>query len=198
MDVHTLQAARDRRSFPWLPVVVGCAAVFLVVVVAAGAGLWWLFSVPESGVKLGNEMDPYALAYLERHDLLAPGEEVRAYYDATMSMDGTEAAILTDRRLLYHKDGRTTALALSEVAEVRHRDEGWVGDVIEVVSRTGPTLKIEIAPLNGGETFLAVLQDLVDRSREGVAEETQPPPERVPEPESRLDSQPAPRPEPLG
>lgn len=163
MDLPPLPAQRPKRSLPWLPVAVGCGLVLLVGLGLVAGGVWWLVSVPESGVKLGNEMDAYAIEYLDRHDLLEPGEQVRAYYDVTMSMDGSEAAILTDRRVIYHKEGRTTTVPLAEIVDVRHRQESWTGDVIEVVSDSGETLKIEIAPLNGGETFLAVLEDLRQR-----------------------------------
>ena len=49
---------------------------------------------------VAHEMDEHALEYLDKNALLEPGEELRAHYDATVSMDGTEAAILTDRRVL--------------------------------------------------------------------------------------------------
>jgi len=119
----------------------------------------WLLSGPEGGVKMANEMDQYALDYLERHRLLESNEKVVCYYDVTLSMDGSEAAILTNARLLYHKGGRTTAIPLAELADVQHHYESLIGDVIVARSAAGEMMKIEIAPFNGGETFLRALND---------------------------------------
>ena len=115
---------------------------------------------------MANEIDQYALDYLKDHNILEPNEELLAYYDATMSMDGTEAAILTTERILYHKANRTTAIHLEEVVDIQHRYESWTGDIIEVTSASGKTIKIVIAPLNQGETFLNVLMKAWGRSRE--------------------------------
>lgn len=123
-----------------------------------GACVLWIAVSPAGGVRLGNEMHPYALEYLEKHSLLEPGENVVAYYDVTLSMDGSEAAILTDRRVLYHHEGRTSAIALAEIEEISHRYESYVGDVIELQSRDGQFMKITIAPMNMGETFLRALR----------------------------------------
>jgi len=136
---------------------IGCGAL-IVLGAAVIVGLFvWVGSKPEGGVKLSNEMEPYALKYIEKHGLLEPGETLLAYYDATMSMDSSEAALLTDRRVLYHKDGRTTALELKDVERIDHREEGFVGDILEIHSSTGSAIKIEIAPLNQGATFKNIL-----------------------------------------
>lgn len=139
-------------------VLIGCGAAAFVACLAAGVFFVWLSRTPEAGVKLANELDAYALDYLKAHGMLKEGEEVLAYYDATLSMDGTEAAILTDLRVMYHQDGRTTSMDLSEIEDIGHRKEGLVGDVIEIRSSSGKMMKIEIAPLNQGESFLVALQ----------------------------------------
>jgi hypothetical protein len=138
-------------------IAIGCAAG------AFGAGLLvvlliaWLASGPESGVKLSNEMDDYALNYLEEHQILLPNELLVAYFDNTISMDGTEAAILTNQRVIDHRNGKITAIALAEIAAVDHRKETLLGDVIEIRSKGGNLMKIKIAPLNQGETFVSSL-----------------------------------------
>ncbi len=126
----------------------------------------WVSFLPESGVKLTNEMDEYALRSLEEHNVLQPGEEIVAYYDVTISMNGSEAAVVTNRRVLYLKDGRTTAIDLSDIRSVEHRYESMIGDIIEVEASSGTYLKIEIAPMNQGATFLSVLQRQVERVKE--------------------------------
>jgi hypothetical protein len=102
-------------------------------------------------------MDQYALDYIAEHGLLSPGEELLAYYDATMAMDGTEAAIVTTDRVIYHKPGKTSAIRFEDIEEVRHRYETLTGDVLEVQAFSGQVMKIKIAALNHGERFRNVL-----------------------------------------
>ncbi|HEV7242568.1 MAG TPA: hypothetical protein VGQ36_25280 [Thermoanaerobaculia bacterium] len=143
---------KSGSSFPKV-LLIGCGVVFTGGAIFFAALAYWISSTPEGGVKLGYEMDKYALVYLDKHKILAPGEEVLAYYDVTLGMDGTEAAILTNHRVIYHKASRSTAIRLKDVRDVRHRRESLVGDVIEVEDGAGKIMKIEIAPLNQGETF---------------------------------------------
>ena len=144
-----------KSNMKTLLIVVG--VVFVIAVGSVIGFFVWLFSGPESGVKMNNEMDEYALEYMEEHGLLNEGEEIVAYYDVTMSMDSTEAAILTTERVIYHKNGRTTSIDLDDVVDVQHRYESITGDVIEVRSKSGTQIKIEIAPLNMGESFYNAL-----------------------------------------
>ncbi|MGH9803722.1 MAG: hypothetical protein ACRD4D_01020 [Candidatus Acidiferrales bacterium] len=129
-----------------------------LIVLAVVGFVVWVLTLPEGGVKLANEMDEYAHRHLEEHKILNSTEKLIAYYDVTVSMTGDESAILTNERVLYHKQGRTTALSLAEVTDVQHHYETLIGDVIVVQGATGESMKIEIAPMNGGETFLNALQ----------------------------------------
>ena len=86
-------------------------------------------------------METYAVRYLEEHQVLNPSESLIAYYDITMMLDGTEAAILTTERVIYHKDGKSTAIALRDITSIRHSKEPLIGDVIEVQSRSGLPMK---------------------------------------------------------
>lgn len=147
-----------RVSSPIKPVLIGCGVVAGVACLAAAVFFVWLAMTPEAGVKLANEVDSYAIDYLKKHGMLGEGEEVLAYYDATLSMNGTEAAILTDLRVMYHREGRTTSISLDEIEGIEHRKEGLVGDIIEIRGPGGKMMKIEIAPLNQGESFLVALQ----------------------------------------
>jgi hypothetical protein len=132
-----------------LALLISSGVVALVVIAFVG----WVLMLPESGVKMANEMDAYALDYLDKHQILNQTERLLCYYDATISMDGSEAAILTNQRLLYHKQGRTTAVPLVEVVDIEHHYESLLGDVILAHGAAGEVMKIEIAPLNGGELF---------------------------------------------
>lgn len=157
---------------------VGCGSLALLAIAGmVGLGVW-VYSTPESGVRLANEMDKYALDYIAQNRLLNPDEKVLAYYDVTLAMDGTEAAILTRDRVIYHKkNGSTTSIPIRDVQDVRHRYETLIGDVFEVESVSGEVIKIEIAPLNQGETFKNVLMNLWQKTKDAPgAQKEEPPP----------------------
>jgi hypothetical protein len=128
------------------------AAIIGGVVLVLLGGLVWLGSGPESGVKLANEMDKYALDYLDAHHVLQPAEKPIAYYDVTLKMDGSEAALVTDQRVVYMKDGRITAITLADVESVE-QGKATLSDVYTVHSKKGESMRIEIATMNGGDTF---------------------------------------------
>jgi len=147
--------------------IIGCSAITICVILVGalivGVGL---LSGDDGGVRLPNQMAPYALDYLEKNDILEPDEELLAYYDYTVMLNGTEAAILTTKRVIYHRGGQSMAIFLKDVEDIQHRYESMIGDVIEITSTSGVTMKIEIAPLNQGETFYNVLLNAWERARE--------------------------------
>lgn len=156
---------QSQPSSPWKFVLVGCSALSFLCVVALCGGAIWLFSGPEGGVRLSNEMESYATQYLEEHQILDPDETLIAYYDVTLAMDGTEAAILTTERVVYHQNGQSTSIPLSEITEIRHRKDSLIGDIIEIDSESGIPMKIEIALFNQGESFLNALENARDKSQ---------------------------------
>lgn len=131
----------------------GCLSLVAICVLLIGGCVAYVIIAPEGGVRLGNNMEDYALKHLAKNNVLGQGENLLAYYDVTMRMDGSEAAILTDQRVVYFKGGRITAIPLADVTDVKHRQETLTGDVIEVYGTSGQAMVIEIAPLNDGETF---------------------------------------------
>ncbi|MBN2431251.1 MAG: hypothetical protein JXQ27_07240 [Acidobacteria bacterium] len=161
-----MPAASVRRMTAGKIFLIGCGVVVVIGGAIMAGFLVWLFTLPEGGVKLANEMDEYALAYLQEHHLLNSGELLVAYYDATLSMDGSEAIILTNQRVLHHRAPRTTAVELRNVEDIRHRNETLSGDIFEIISQADLPMKLEIAPLNGGETFHQVLLDSWRKARE--------------------------------
>ncbi|MFW9998467.1 MAG: PH domain-containing protein [Candidatus Odinarchaeota archaeon] len=142
---------------------IGCgivgAVMGLVCLVGFIGFMVWLATSPEGGVTMGNEIETYALEYIAEHNLVRESEDIIAYYDATIALDGSEAAILTTERVIYHKDDRTTWIELKDIEDIQHRNEGLVGDIIEVKGQAGKRLKIEIAPFNQGESFYNALID---------------------------------------
>jgi hypothetical protein len=111
-----------------------------------------------AGVRVSNEIPASAFERLAQKNLLLAGEKVIAYYDATISGDGSEVAMVTSERLVYFKNGRTTAFPLGDITDVRHHSETLTGDVIEAESQSGEAMKIEIANGNDGPVFLAKLE----------------------------------------
>ncbi|MBN2120834.1 MAG: hypothetical protein JW734_07260 [Candidatus Omnitrophica bacterium] len=150
-----------QRSKPGKLKVIGIS-LFILGVLLIGLFVW-LSSGPSGGVKMINEMDAYALEYIEKHNLLNDSEELIAYYDATVTLNGREAAILTTQRLMYHKDGRTSSIDLKEIEDIQHRYENLLGDIIDVKGRSGIRFKVEIAPFNDGPIFYEALIDAWQR-----------------------------------
>ena len=113
----------------------------------------------EQGVKLYNEMPSYALEYIDENKILDTKEKVLAYYDVTLSFDSSEATILTNKRVIYHKNNKNQSIKYTDIDDIEHRDEGFPnGDIILVKSVKGEIMKIGIAPLNDGKVFLDVLR----------------------------------------
>lgn len=136
----------------------GCAGLAIIgAVTLIIGGFAWLFTGPEGGVRLSNEVERYAVDYIREHQILDADEAIVAYYDATISLNATEAAILTDRRVVYHRDDLTTSINLHEIADVQHKYESLIGDIIVVTSSSGQAMKIEIAPFNEGQAFYSAL-----------------------------------------
>ncbi|MBD0337601.1 MAG: hypothetical protein ICV62_19100 [Cyanobacteria bacterium Co-bin13] len=118
-------------------------------------------SGPEGGVRVSSNMESYALEYLKESDLLESDEQVIAYYDATVALNSTEAVILTSDRVIYHKNSTDSVIPLSQIDRIEHQEQALIGDVIQVFSKTGEIMVIEIAPLNNGKLFLSALQNQV-------------------------------------
>jgi hypothetical protein len=152
------QPPPPRRSvWLWLGPLLGFAG--LLSVVAFVSFVRFCGQAAEAGgVLAGNEVPKTALDRLEKKHILLPGEKLISYYDTTISGDASEIALLTSERLVYVKEGRTTAFALGDIADVRHRTEPLTGDIIEAQTDSGDLMKIEIAPLNDGPTFLGALE----------------------------------------
>lgn len=111
-----------------------------------------------SGTVLPNQLSSGTLSYLENNGLLDSGENIRVYYDYTISMDDSESAWVSDQRVAYHSAPNTTYMLLSDIASVDSREEGLMGTMIDVRSESGELMHIEIAPLNGGDTFVSELE----------------------------------------
>lgn len=147
------------QSFSWLKfVLIGCGSLIGIFVVSILGLLIWAASLPEGGVKLSNELESFEEEHIEQAQILTPGEEVLAYYDATLNLTGEDLIVLTQQRVIHFKEGKTTAMDLKHVTTINHRSEGLIGDVIEIADDNGKLMKLEIAPLNDGPTFKSALE----------------------------------------
>ena len=140
------------------PFLIGCGVAAGIVVAIAVGFIIWASSIPSGGVKMANEMHPYALEYIEEHNLLNDTEALIAYYDVTLRMNSSEAAILTTERVMYHKDGRTVSIDLKDIDDVSIDYVGR-GHIIEVRSKSEMRIEIYIAHANLGELFYDALMD---------------------------------------
>jgi PH (Pleckstrin Homology) domain-containing protein len=146
-------------------ILIGCGSVLIICLLLFGGCMIWLFTLPEGGVKLQNDMEPYAVKYLEKHKVLPEGSKLVAYYDETMNCDGSEAVILTKKQIIYHKNGKNNSVDLKDVKDIKYRKEALIGDVIEVYGKDGDIIKIEIAPLNQADTFINALKNAWEASK---------------------------------
>lgn len=138
---------------------IGCGSAILIMVLLFGGCLVWVITLPEGGVRLGNQMEPYALKYLEDNKILPENSSIVAYYDSTVNCTGEEAAILTKKQVIYHKEGNNNTINLKDIKDIKFRKEPLVGDVIEIYSKDGNIMKIEIAPFNQAGTFINALKN---------------------------------------
>tara|TARA_B100001741_G_scaffold258462_1_gene221716 strand:+ start:173 stop:586 length:414 start_codon:yes stop_codon:yes gene_type:complete len=111
----------------------------------------------EGGVRVTNTMEQYALDYIKANNILTPNERIEAYYDYTILLDATEGVILTNTRLIYYNSNYVQDFYLDNITEINSYEKTIEGLFIEVYSGEEMML-IEIAALNGGDTFLRLLK----------------------------------------
>jgi hypothetical protein len=114
----------------------------------------------EGGVRYANNMEAYATSRLSKDKVLEPGEKVQAYYDVTIALDGSEAALVTDRRVVYTRGTNVTSIPIGDITSVQRGDGAAGGDLFTVVGKDGTRIVIEIAPFNGGDGFYSTLESV--------------------------------------
>jgi hypothetical protein len=154
-DISTQKKAKT----PLKKIAIGCGVVVVMGIVLVIALVVWRWDKPTPEVKLSNEMDSYALDYIKSHNILQPGEELLAYYDETMAMDGSEAAIVTTQRVIYCKEGRVTSLALNVIDRIDYKKEDVIGNLILCHAASGQTISIVIGPGQGLDKFKTALTE---------------------------------------
>ena len=96
-------------------------------------------------------------ARVQQENILTPNERIEAYYDYTILLDATEGVILTNTRLIYYNSNYVQDFYLDNITEINSYEKTIEGLFIEVYSGEEMML-IEIAALNGGDTFLRLLK----------------------------------------
>ena len=145
-------APQASSPWKWILLFVG-GGLFLFCGLGVGI-ITYFASKPEGGVRTGNQLEKSLFDDIAKRHHLAQGESVVAYYDTSLNLDGEEVAILTSGRVIYRKDGRATEIALAEVDDIQHHDEGITGDSIDVTGKDGTRIEVTIAPGNGADRFL--------------------------------------------
>jgi hypothetical protein len=154
----------------WKFLGLGCGIpASIAVILVFGLIVYFSFG-PEGGVRLSNNIEDYAIKYIEEKNLLDASERVVAYYDASTSLNGSEAAILTNSRILYHHQGRNHEIKLVDVKDISHESDGLGGDRIVIYSNSGDSMVIEIYIFNNGKLFLKALQNQLEFVRGKTSE----------------------------
>ena len=122
-----------------------------------------------AGVTPGLQVPDRIVQELKKSGAMAGDDILLAYFDYTVTLDGTEIAAVTRDRVLYEKDRRVTAFKLADVEEITTHEEALIGDVFEIKDTVGQRLKIEIAAFNGGALFASILEDAWKKKKPGAS-----------------------------
>lgn len=167
MDFPVHQATPQRTSpVVWVLAAMGLMAVLggllgacgLVVGLAALGASSEDGTAGQNGVVLGAQVAPQTVEALRTRNLLKPDEELLAYHDATLRLDMSELTLVTPSRVVYARGDTAAAMALVDVATITHHTETLLGDIVDLTSEDGRTMRVQIAPLNGGDSYLTVLE----------------------------------------
>ena len=157
------QPRRPTSPVVWVLVAMGLMTVLGGLLGTCGVvvGLFALGASQDqpSGVVLGAQVPETTVKALEAKNLLKPDETLLAYHDATIRLDMSEVTLVTSSRVVYAKGETAAAMALVDVTRITHHTEGILGDIIDIVAIDGRTMRIEIAPLNGGDAYVDVLEE---------------------------------------
>jgi hypothetical protein len=146
----------------WVLAAMGLMAVLGAVLgtcgVVVGLAALGASSDEPTGVVLGAQVPQKTVDALRERRLLAANEGLLAYHDATLRLDMSEVTFVTPERVVHAHGETVTAIKLAEVNRITHHDEALVGDILDIATRDGRVVRIEIAPLNGGDAYANVLE----------------------------------------
>ena len=131
------------------------------------------------GVQIYNNIGVTSLSQINKAGLLGEGEQPCAYYDTSLTLNGEDVYLVTDKRVIHYEKGRISAMNLSEVKSVRKQSDN-------IVVTDGKT-KMYLNLLVDIDLFKSVLEDKVAESSSSEPVKEAPvavpaPPEPVPSP----------------
>lgn len=109
------------------------------------------------GVLTYNQLPKSVITYIDNNKIIGD-EEIVAYYDYTITLNNSESVILTDKNIIHYKSGRTEKISLDTIKSISEVEYCY-GLCILITSLNNKNMLIEIAPLNGGDLFLQLLED---------------------------------------
>lgn len=118
----------------------------------------WVANSPQGGVLTANELEPYARTLIDDRRLLRDGERLLVFYDASISLDGSEVAIVTNRAVSHLKSDNLTRYELDEVEDIEVRDGDLSTDFV-IVHESGERLRFDVSAFNGEKLFADTLMD---------------------------------------
>lgn len=96
---------------------------------------------------LTNEIRRYAREYFVEERIVEPDEEVLPYYDDTVRLQGTRAAILTEQRLISHDvETSPVSIDLQDIGDIEHRQTALDGGVFAVPPRQARPCALRLLP----------------------------------------------------
>ena len=125
-------------------------------------------SMEDGGVMFGAQIPDAKKAKLRERGLIRETDQLIAFYDGSISLDMSEVSILTADRLVHAQGNHVATVPLANVTSIDHRVENVIGDVIEVGTNEGERLRIEVAHLNNGISFLNAIEDEVRKKQPNV------------------------------
>ena len=112
-----------------------------------------------AGVLVGAQVPQQTVDKLRARKLLGPGDALLAYHDATVRLDMSEVTFVTKSHVVHARGETVASLPLADVSKITYRTEALGIEVVDLVTKDGKALRIQIAPLNGGESYVNVLED---------------------------------------
>lgn len=154
---HPQQSGQANTLGKTLLIILGVVA--LIGLLSCFGCFFWLTTGPQGGVRMANDMEPYAVEYLDQHRLLDADESLISYYDETIGLDGTSAIILTDRRVIHHTPAGTSDMLLTAIEDISVSEDNLGFSIAVLEGKDGRRMKLEFAALNNGDLFIDALHD---------------------------------------
>lgn len=138
-------------------VVIGFLLVIFTIVTTSIIAFVIVTKGHEGGIHYTSTMEPYAKEYLKNHELIGESEKVIAYMDDSLYLDGTDAIILTEHKIMYHYDNDTYKTNLEDVKEISKYEEDFFY-YIEVLDKNNESLHVPFTFESEANVFYKALK----------------------------------------